>query len=244
MEFNLSDMIFAVLNFAVMAAVLTKLLYKPVFRILDQRKAQLADLQAGAQADRLAAQAELETARAAVQSARQEAVSLLESAQQEGLEEKNALLAQAKQSGRALTEAARAELAREQANARLALRDEVAVLSIEMTRHLVERTLDDTEDARLMESFLDALDAPDSVALLSHPAAAQEQPVVRTARALSPEQQAALTQKLSAVLERPVTTVFLTDVSILGGLSLQLGDYLMDGSLSGQITRLQRELVG
>ena len=41
MELNISDIIFAAINFAVMAGILTVLLFKPVIRILDARKEKI-----------------------------------------------------------------------------------------------------------------------------------------------------------------------------------------------------------
>jgi F-type H+-transporting ATPase subunit delta len=61
---------------------------------------------------------------------------------------------------------------------------------------------------------------------------------VRTAKELTPVQEEALRAKLSSATGRNIKLVMEVDPSLIGGISVRLGDKLIDGSIRGYLERL------
>ncbi len=65
---------------------------------------------------------------------------------------------------------------------------------------------------------------------------------VTSATALSKAEKAELEKTLSAQFNGPVFLSFNIDQGLIGGVMIQSGDYVVDGSLKGQLTRLKYAL--
>jgi F-type H+-transporting ATPase subunit delta len=61
---------------------------------------------------------------------------------------------------------------------------------------------------------------------------------VVSAKALTPEQEAKISQALKARLGRDITLVTSVDESLLGGAIIHAGDLVIDGSALGKLNRL------
>lgn len=59
---------------------------------------------------------------------------------------------------------------------------------------------------------------------------------------MSDEEQAALTTSLSASFSKQVKISVEEDSSLIGGMIIRAGDKVIDGSLSGQIQQLAKQL--
>lgn len=67
---------------------------------------------------------------------------------------------------------------------------------------------------------------------------------VRSASVLTAEQEARLTERLSAYTGRQVRLQTETDPALKGGLVARVGDVVFDGSVASQLERLRRQLMG
>jgi len=67
---------------------------------------------------------------------------------------------------------------------------------------------------------------------------------VRTATALSPEQEGRLRERLSAFTGRQVHLETEVDPALRGGIVARVGDMVFDGSVASQLERLRRQLLG
>jgi F-type H+-transporting ATPase subunit delta len=67
---------------------------------------------------------------------------------------------------------------------------------------------------------------------------------VTAASPLSPAQQTRLTTALSAQYGRPVQVDVIVDPSVLGGLRVQVGDEVVDGTVSSRLSDLRLQLAG
>ena len=67
---------------------------------------------------------------------------------------------------------------------------------------------------------------------------------VTSARPLTAEQRASVAKSLSSSYGRDVLVNAEVDESIIGGIRLQVGDDVMDGTVSSRLNELRRELVG
>jgi|GEM_PF-264135 len=66
--------------------------------------------------------------------------------------------------------------------------------------------------------------------------------IVTVARALSPQQQNDLTNRLSQIVGGKVRLQLTEDASLLGGLTVRIGSKLMDASVKSKLLRLTRQL--
>mgnify|MGYP001411184379 CR=1 FL=1 len=65
---------------------------------------------------------------------------------------------------------------------------------------------------------------------------------VRSAVALTTEEQAALRQKLEGRFKEPVDLTFEVEPMLLGGVALRVGDQVIDGSVKGKLETLAQSL--
>ncbi len=68
--------------------------------------------------------------------------------------------------------------------------------------------------------------------------------IVRSAVALSPEQTERLTGALGRIYGRPVSIHVEVDRAVLGGIRVQVGDEVIDGTVSAKLEGLRRRLAG
>lgn len=67
---------------------------------------------------------------------------------------------------------------------------------------------------------------------------------VTSARDLSEEQKRELEQKVSALIGKKVRARYASDPALLGGVTVQVGSTIYDGSVRGQLQKLREQLVG
>ncbi len=66
---------------------------------------------------------------------------------------------------------------------------------------------------------------------------------VKSAAKLSKAEITALRAKLASQFNQPVDLEIIQDASLIGGMIIESGDYVMDSSLQGQLQRLKQELT-
>ena len=66
---------------------------------------------------------------------------------------------------------------------------------------------------------------------------------VSTAKTLDDQAQQSLQTQLEQALRRPVGLAFAVDAALLGGVRLQLGSQLIDGTMRGQLERIRRQVM-
>jgi F-type H+-transporting ATPase subunit delta len=67
---------------------------------------------------------------------------------------------------------------------------------------------------------------------------------VKTARPLTDEQQGRLGASLARIYGRPVTTHVEVEPGLLGGIRVQIGDEVIDGTVAGRLDGLNRKMAG
>jgi F-type H+-transporting ATPase subunit delta len=66
--------------------------------------------------------------------------------------------------------------------------------------------------------------------------------LVTSAEALEPDQKSAIQAKLSQKLSKTVEADYRIDPRMIGGVKVQIGDYVLDGTVSGSLRRLGESL--
>jgi F-type H+-transporting ATPase subunit b len=97
----------------ILVLVLTRIFFKPILRVLDERAARIAKDKEAAESARKASEADLKRIEDGLKEARASAAAIRNTAETEALKDKSRLVREVQAEGRAEVEKAKAELARE-----------------------------------------------------------------------------------------------------------------------------------
>ena len=147
-----------VINFLILVAILTKVAYKPLMKILEERRAAIEGSIASAQKEREEAEAMKAEYKAQLSQARAEAQAIVAKAERTAKESRDAILADAKREQARMLASAREEIALEKQRALAELRREVVTLSTLAASKVLAENLDAQKNSALVERFIDELD--------------------------------------------------------------------------------------
>ena len=151
---NLPGLIVQLVNFALLLLVLRLVLYKPILKMLDQRRERIAEsLQAADSMKQQAAAAETQV-QEELAKARAEGQALIAAAQQNASRIQEDARTQAKTEADALVSRARQEIELERDNAIARLRSEFADLTVSAAEKVINQSLDRSAHQRLIEETL------------------------------------------------------------------------------------------
>lgn len=151
---SLPGLIAQLVNFGILLLVLRLFLFKPIMKVMDERKRKIEEgLQASAQAAQ-AAESSQEESRRAMEQARAEGRELIGRAQETAARLREELEAQARREADSIVERARAEIDRERQLAVQSLRAEFADLTVRAAERVVGQSLDRNAHQRLIDETL------------------------------------------------------------------------------------------
>jgi len=151
---NLPSLIAQLINFTLLFVVLSVLLYRPLLKVLDERKKRIEEgLEASDEAKRRLAETEQEVAKE-LDKARQEGQALITQAQQLSARMQEDSREQARGEAEQLLERARSEIQLERDAAIGELRREFADLTVAAAGKVIKEELDPRKHRRLIEEVL------------------------------------------------------------------------------------------
>ena len=151
---NLPVLLFQVVNFGFLLFVLQRFVYKPILKILDERRERIREgLNAADRGREQAAEAERQ-ALEQIEAARREGQTIVQNAQQIAQRLQEEGRQQAQQQAEVLLERARGEIQLERDNAIAELRREFADLTITAAEKVIGQSLDRNAHQRLIEQAL------------------------------------------------------------------------------------------
>jgi F-type H+-transporting ATPase subunit b len=151
---NLPVLLFQLVNFTFLLLVLKMFVYKPILKMLDDRRERISEgLNAADRGREQAAEAERQ-AQEQLEAARREGQTIIQNAQQISQRLQEEGRQQAQQQAEALLERARSEIQLERDNAITELRKEFADLTISAAEKVIGQSLDRTAHQRLIEQAL------------------------------------------------------------------------------------------
>ncbi len=152
--FSLPGLIAQVVNFGILLVVLRLFLYKPLLRVLDERKRRIQEgIDRAAEAASAAAASEVE-ARRAMDAARAEGQQAVQRAQEAAARLREELEARARADAEQIVARAREEVALERDQAIELLRREFADLTITAAERVIAQSLDRAAHQRLIDDVL------------------------------------------------------------------------------------------
>lgn len=244
MPFDWWTLALQTVNFAVLVWLLHRFLYKPVLRMIDERRAEIEKQYAGASAaeakakDQLAA---IEAERASIASAHETA---LKAAAAQAEEVAKARHAQAEAEAAAILESARKTIATERSKALAEVRKSALDLGADVARRLLAEVPSKLrEEAWLerIEQYLAALPEPERDALarqLENSAAL----TVVTASSLAPDAAAAWQARLRRVLGEGINIAFDVNPDLLAGMELHFPSAILRFSWQSALATVRSEI--
>lgn len=151
---NSGDIIFQLLMFLILLALLRKYAFGPLMGIMKQREEHIANEIEQAEKHHQEAKKLAEEQRALMKQSRQEAQALMENARKLGEEQKEQIIAAARAEAERLKEAAKKEIEREKEQAVAALREQVASLSVLIASKVIEKELTEQDQAKLIHEYI------------------------------------------------------------------------------------------
>jgi F-type H+-transporting ATPase subunit b len=151
---NLGYLISQIVNFTILAVLLYFVAYKPVLRMLDERSDRIKKgLEDAETASRRAGQMEQEFERRLAE-ARREGQEIIAQAARMSEKTRQDILEKAREEASEQIEKAKDEIARERDLAMTELRQQVADLSLTISRKVIGATLDEKRQRQLIAEFL------------------------------------------------------------------------------------------
>ena len=150
-------MIATLINTLILFLVLKHFLFKPVNKILDERKQNVEETYRQAD-EKLTEAARLESEYTEkLANAKEESAAMLRNATRKAQQRSDEIIAQAKTEAAGIMQQNRDELERERRRAESALRSEVSGLAVMVAEKVVEREINQADHARLIDEFIDSV---------------------------------------------------------------------------------------
>ncbi|XJZ27142.1 F0F1 ATP synthase subunit B [Bacillota bacterium Lsc_1132] len=151
---NSGDIIFQLLVFLVLLALLKKYAWGPLMGIMKQREDHIANEINAAENSRLEAKKLLEEQRSLLKEARTEAQNLMEGARKQGDVQREEIVAAARTEAERIKEAAKLEIEQEKEKAVAAIREQVASLSVLIASKVIEKELTVEDQDKLISQYI------------------------------------------------------------------------------------------
>ncbi len=238
---NLGTLIFQILNFAIICILLYAWAYKPILKMLDNRKQKIAQ---GLEDARVAGEARA--------NAEQDAAKILADAQGKANQIMRESTGRAEAAAIEIRATAGAEVTKER-EAALAeveverdrmlgdLRSQIAALAIAAAQKLVGESLDEQRQHALINEFFSGVKAG-KVEVLEGATISGTSAEVTSALPLSPDEMDLVKSDVLAKVGSQATVSFRVDPNILGGLVIRVGGKVLDASVAGQLESMRQSI--
>jgi F-type H+-transporting ATPase subunit b len=227
---NLGYLIMQILGIIILLLIMKGLVYGPILRVLDERKARIAKgLEDARQASIARDNADAE-AKKILDAARAEAAKIRSDAAVQAEETSKGILNKADEDAKAVLVAAQEEAEAERDSILADLRGQVAGIAIAAANKLVGQALDEERQRAIIADFFAKV--PASVSTLKG-----DKAEVTSALPLTDAEQTKVKSTLSVD-----DVVFKVDPGILGGLVVRVGDQVVDDSVAGQMSAMRDSL--
>jgi F-type H+-transporting ATPase subunit b len=154
---NGGDIIFQLLIFLVLLALLRKFAFGPVMGIMKQREAHIGNEITAAEQSNQEARKLVEEQKELLKQSRVEAKELIENAKKLGEEQKNSIIQEARSESTRIKDSAVKEIQQEKEQAISALHEQVASLSVLIASKVIEKELNEQDQQKLINEYIQDL---------------------------------------------------------------------------------------
>lgn len=152
--FNGGDILFQLVMFIILLALLKKFAWGPLMGIMKQREEHVANEITAAEESRAEAKKLLEEQRNLLKEARTEAQGLIESAKKQGDVQREEIIAAARTESERIKESAKLEIEQQKEQAVTAIREQVASLSVLIASKVIEKELSAADQEKLINEYI------------------------------------------------------------------------------------------
>jgi F-type H+-transporting ATPase subunit b len=238
---NLGFLLFQIFNFLILMILLYAFAYRPIVRMLENRRQKIAQ---GNEDARIAAEARA--------NAEKEAARIIADAQAKAGQVVREATERAEIAAKDVRASAEAEVTKARATALAEaegernrmlgdLRGQVAALSIAAAQKLVGEALDEKRQHTLITEFFSGVKSG-KVVVLEGVEVSGSAAEVTSALPLTKDEQDTVKKDIVARMGSQATVNFRIDPSILGGLIIRVGEKILDGSVHAQLEGLRQSL--
>jgi len=239
LDINLSTLLLQIANFLILAYILTRFLFNPLKKMLNERANQVTravdeaeKATREAQELRLEYEKKRDNIEAEIVALKNEARIVIDQTRQQMLQE-------AYQEIEVMRARAQEEIEQQRADALRLHRSKIG----ELVAALTQRMMEDILDPRLHQAYLDTfLNRLRSVQLEGRISTGGEKAIsaeLITATPLAQENKARIVTTLETIVSQPIDLACRVDPDLIAGAMVRLGDTLIDGSLQGQLGQLR-----
>lgn len=158
LDLNWGLIVTQIIGFLLTVWILKAFAWKPLLKMLDDRKEKIIGDISGAEKIRADAESLLDDYNDKLRDIEAEARSKIQEAVSDGNRIAAEIREQAREEARLIVEKSREELSRDLAKARVELRDDMVGMAITAAEKIISTKLDETEQRRLLEDFLKEVD--------------------------------------------------------------------------------------
>jgi len=238
---NLGFLLVHIVNFAIIYVVLRAWVFKPVTKMLEERRIKIAQ---GLEDARIAADARATAEKAAdkiIGEAQLKANDIIRETTSRVEVLQKEMVAEAKQGIEKQREVALSEVEEERVRLLSEMRGDVSAIAIAAAQKLIGEALDEKRQRTLLSEFFSGV-KNGRVTVIDDQSVSGSGAEVTSALPLTPEEQKTVKQDVLSKIGDMASISFKVDPSILGGLVVKVGDRVVDGSVAGQLSNLQRSL--
>ena len=149
--------LFILLNTLTIFFVAKKFLFGPVMKMIEDRQKEIDDMYDAAGQEKLRAEEMRSAYEEKLSAAQQTSERLVKEATARGQAREEEILRQANAQAEAVRQKAEADIAREKKKALNDAKNEIADLAMEIAGKVVGRSLDDTDQSKLVDQFIEQL---------------------------------------------------------------------------------------
>lgn len=238
---NLGFLLVQMVNFAVIFVVLKAWVYSPLTQMLDKRRKTVAQ---GLEDARVASEARSNAEREAnriITEAQVKANDILREADERAEAIKRDIVAAAEAEAIKKYDQALVEVEQDRNRMLSELRADIVTLAMAATHKLVEVSLTEERQRGLLQEFFSGV-RNGRVVVLQEEGLSGTSADVTSALPLTAEEQATIRREIFGATHSSGDVTFHVDRNILGGLIVQIGDRVIDGSVAGQLQSLGQRL--
>lgn len=236
MTFNLTTFLFEIVNFVVLAAILYRLIYRPMRLAIDERRAENERARLEAEAMRKQAECEKEQLDAKLQGIEGQRQEILSKASEQASAEKARRLAEAETEARGVREKARQESEQLHKSSLAAMESEAAALGVKLADRLLNQAATSSLNRELTRRLIETLDrTPEAERNQLRRESTGVHAVVTSAESLDESLRHSLTDSLQKLLGCSIDIRFEISATCLSGSRLQIGGHEWDATAAASL---------